>query len=549
MLVPVLHSHPRSKSQCEALAKYSLELDGTKIVILNEENEPNLPYPLIGTHAFHWVANQMKGKQFVWMEADSPPLKKGWLKGLEAEYEKGGKPFMLTSDTNPPHDLICGIGVYDADAAIQMIPTWDKIPQGAWDGWMFQHLKEEIHFTPLIQHSYGIYNDAGKATMRRFPEHQSFIRKDALIFHKDHHQDLIHKSGSDRPMAWRVGCAGDIGDACILLGVVSQIPGLPHEFVLEPSPTTKMKDRKNLEAFYRVFSPLAKAQPYVSDCRIAQPNERLDWHSGGFRGRTHSKIRTLFDAHRDWLAMDKGIGREFNSCQPWLTAEPDPRSKDRIIIARSERYHNNTFPWKKAVEFYGERLIFIGLPHEHQQFCREFGDVEFQPTKDMLEVAQLIQGSLLFIGNQSSPMAVAEGLKHPSIQETCDWMSDCIYKRDNAQYCYNGEVTLPGFDKEDLHIPAVRITPPRPSTLTSPPGQWQYGPYKSYAFGDVVRMVRQSDPSENTPDLEDRVAQANVMRCPDFFLNQDQVSGYKRVEQARLNAGYPPRDFRAIIGM
>jgi hypothetical protein len=37
--------------------------------------------------------------------------------------------------------------------------------------------------------------------------------------------------------------------------------------------------------------------------------------------------------------------------------------------------------------------------------------IEFLRTDNYLQLAQVIQGSLMFIGNQSSPYAVAEGLK------------------------------------------------------------------------------------------------------------------------------------------
>ena len=63
-------------------------------------------------------------------------------------------------------------------------------------------------------------------------------------------------------------------------------------------------------------------------------------------------------------------------------------------------------------------------------------EVIYTPTKNFLEVAQLIAGSKLFIGNQSAPYAVAEGLKHNSILEVTLPSPDCIYERDNGRYCF-----------------------------------------------------------------------------------------------------------------
>jgi hypothetical protein len=61
-------------------------------------------------------------------------------------------------------------------------------------------------------------------------------------------------------------------------------------------------------------------------------------------------------------------------------------------------------------------------------------------VKDYLELAIAINSSECFIGNQSSANCVAEGLKHRTIQEVCLWTPDCIYKRDNATFCYDGKI-------------------------------------------------------------------------------------------------------------
>lgn len=347
-----------------------------------------------------------------------------------------------------------------------------------------------------------------------------------------------------------VSSCGDVGDSVVTCGIISQITDGPHDLILRKSNVTKMRTPADVNRWHALVQPLFEAQPYIRECRVAQPNESAHWDSGGFRGSgLHSRSASLFYAQLSHLRRYKNVGHDITPDEPWFSVTGNPESNGRVIVARSGRYRNGAFPWQKVVDFYGDKILFVGLPHEWAEFSGMFGMVEYRPVKNFLELAELIAGSELFIGNQSSPMTVAEGLKHPTIQETSTDPSDCIYKRDNAQYCYNGQVTLPGLGKEDLHIPAVKITPARPSTLTCPPGKWQYGPYSSYSFADVVKAVRQSDPAENTPDLEDRVAQANVMRCPDFFIDHGAVSSYRRVEQARINAGYPPRDFKSIIGM
>jgi len=43
----------------------------------------------------------------------------------------------------------------------------------------------------------------------------------------------------------------------------------------------------------------------------------------------------------------------------------------------------------------------------------------YRPIDDFLEMAQVIKGSKLFIGNQSSPFALAEIMKVPRCLEVC----------------------------------------------------------------------------------------------------------------------------------
>ena len=144
-------------------------------------------------------------------------------------------------------------------------------------------------------------------------------------------------------------------------------------------------------------------------------------------------------------AFDTGFIKSMpDMSKQWLFVEPDKNWSGNVIVNRTERYPNDTFNWKAIVAHYGSRIVFIGLPHEHEKFCASFGKVRYRPTVDMLEVARMIAGSALFIGNQSAAMTIAEGLKHPRIQESCLWLPDCIYPgAKNAQYVHNGACVLP----------------------------------------------------------------------------------------------------------
>jgi hypothetical protein len=129
--------------------------------------------------------------------------------------------------------------------------------------------------------------------------------------------------------------------------------------------------------------------------------------------------------------------------KPWLSVQyPNPYTKGKIVISRGARWHGEYFPWKQIVEEFKDDLVFVGLPEEHHAFCSLFGNVEYLPTIDLYAVAEAIAGSDLFIGNQSSPNAICEGLKHDCIQECCLYAFDCVFVRNNKQHITHGELSF-----------------------------------------------------------------------------------------------------------
>ena len=96
-------------------------------------------------------------------------------------------------------------------------------------------------------------------------------------------------------------------------------------------------------------------------------------------------------------------------------------------------------PWDK----YARDAVFVGLPDEHAAFCREVGPVTQYPTDDLLQVARVIAGAKLFVGNQSSPRAIAEGLKKPVVQEIFMHDPNCCFNRPDEWDGRDGSVHLP----------------------------------------------------------------------------------------------------------
>lgn len=137
----------------------------------------------------------------------------------------------------------------------------------------------------------------------------------------------------------------------------------------------------------------------------------------------HPQHGLLFDEFRDSLRDDENLtdaaARHFSiqidSSEPWIHVIPNRLAK--FVIARSERYHADAFPWGDIVKKTQHAAVFVGTDGEHEKFQSEFGSVVRCECRDLLEVAKVIAGCNLFIGNQSCPRAIAEGLKVPVIVE------------------------------------------------------------------------------------------------------------------------------------
>lgn len=140
----------------------------------------------------------------------------------------------------------------------------------------------------------------------------------------------------------------------------------------------------------------------------------------------------------------------------WLSADPDPRTKDRLVINRCPRWHGQGFPWKEIVQMFQRDILFIGLEGEWRTFCAQFGVVEYLRTTDLYDAARAISGSQLFLGNQSSCNAICEGLKHPSVLETCPTSMDCWTNRPNCTYSVTGELSFEVLGKTFSHRPVNR---------------------------------------------------------------------------------------------
>ena len=176
-------------------------------------------------------------------------------------------------------------------------------------------------------------------------------------------------------------------------------------------------------AYAESLLPLLSAQSYVTSVSVHQ-GEPVDHDLDRFREH-EAQAPNLAAAHL------RAFGLPEEACEaPWLTvAEPLRIADSPVLFSRTTRYRNPAFDWGHLVARYGSRALFVGLPEEHRLFEEELGRVPYHPTRDLLELARLIAGCELFVGNQSAPYAIAEGLKVETILEVCPEHDNCLFDR------------------------------------------------------------------------------------------------------------------------
>lgn len=225
--------------------------------------------------------------------------------------------------------------------------------------------------------------------------------------------------------------SGDIGDVlyslCTVkaLGIELVYLNVDPKYKLRGIGQTKFNEKGAL-----MLKPLIESQPYIKEVKLYD-GERVDYNLDLFRYYGDLTFSNLC------YTMLKTFGcSQEEMTKQWLFVEPV--SVKPVLINKTERYLNKNVDWNAFLESYGAFMGFVGIEKEYENFTKEYNiDIPFYHTNNFLELAQIISGSSIFIGNQSSPYAIAEGLKKDTIQVVCDECPNCIFPRENAIYLPN----------------------------------------------------------------------------------------------------------------
>ena len=283
-----------------------------------------------------------------------------------------------------------------------------------------------------------------------------------------------------------------------------------------------------------VIQPFLEALPFV---KLVKPHEGepIHWDASDFRTRhqwTHSLHKSHLLHYRSQTHLPP-IGPDFR--KPWITGiKPDSRATGKIIIHRTSRYNNDSFPWAKIVEKYRDTLLMVGTQEEHRSFVQQFGQVPFIATANLLETAQLIAASSLVIAGQSCVLAIAEGMKKPRIAEMSLSQPDVIVAlAADVQYVADGNVRMP----DGTFISSVSMDWQNINTSISPPGGWRH-PDMACRPMHINAAISSLMGIKGLGREEARVSiiRHNVERCPDFYSNSSSKSSMHAYNLAIQNA-------------
>lgn len=251
--------------------------------------------------------------------------------------------------------------------------------------------------------------------------------------------------------------SGDIGDVVYSLLVMQHMGGGYLWLGQFNDLGMRYQAREGIHAYaYMALAPLVAKQLYVQDVNWAAYPPFVVNDLCRFRYFWRGDFADVFGANPGQVNLQHmhlvayGIDpASVDEREPWLACAKDRRAA--VVFARSARYHNWKFPWAEAVARYKRNSCFVGLRPEYDAFVHEFpeaAEVPYIPTATLLELACIIHASDLFVGNQSAPYAIAEGLKVNTVQETRidverNIGADCVFKRPNAQFVQEQPVNWP----------------------------------------------------------------------------------------------------------
>jgi len=213
--------------------------------------------------------------------------------------------------------------------------------------------------------------------------------KTIRVLQSGHLGDLLYS------MSW-VKRAAEVNNAKVVFNVgFNEVSGTPNH------PSGKFCINDNT---YNYIKPLLEYQSYISKVQ-KHDHHLVNYNFDQFR-RLGLNL-AAGDLKRNHGYVYPELQHDLSA--PCIQAPKDKQYKDVIVINLTDRYRNPKVDYRVLGNYH---IVFVGLDHEYDNFCQKY---YLKPERIMIEnalqMATLLNSCKLFIGNQSSTFAIAEGLK------------------------------------------------------------------------------------------------------------------------------------------
>lgn len=243
--------------------------------------------------------------------------------------------------------------------------------------------------------------------------------------------------------------SGTFGDLIYSLSVVKKmgsgtfavhlenIENCVAQYGYRPDEVDPMHKGRFCNSDFDLIRPLLSRQSYIDQVTVWTGDHDVDldrFRGVLFRGFEGNYVEAYYRTFN--LPVTAEVYNE-----TWL--EADAKRVAPIVINRTFRYRcpegNGSWQNILAQSDIVNNGVFVGTREEHEDFVQVTGfPVQYYAVQDFKELADIIAGADLFMGNQSAAYSIAMGLGKSSVLETIKIKplanNECYFPRDNCQY-------------------------------------------------------------------------------------------------------------------
>ena len=157
------------------------------------------------------------------------------------------------------------------------------------------------------------------------------------------------------------------------------------------------------EKSVELFAPLLLSQPQFNRCE-ALNGQLIHYNLSIFR---EFPFDYRMGSISRWYFLTFGITYDLG--KTWLNIKPNHSYSDALIVVRTFRYRTPKISYDFLKKY--PRIVFLGMPDEYEDMKKHIPHLEYKPVVNFLEMAEIIAGCRLYVGNQSLPSALAEAVK------------------------------------------------------------------------------------------------------------------------------------------